>query len=125
MRYVTMLAATLMAAGCGWWGDGESVVGFVVSIEAPDTAIVGEPFAIQIRTAGANGCWRRHRTDVSVDGLEATVVPRDEKPGRGQTCSQAPVEILHEATVTFAMVGQARIAVTGREGAESVAVVVE
>lgn len=125
MRYLAILSTALVLGACGWWDDGESVVGAVASVEAPDTVQGGVAFSVQVHTEGANGCWRRHRTDVSVDGLVATIVPRDEKPGRGQTCTQAPVEILHEASVTFAGPGNGRVDVVGRGGTASVDVVVE
>jgi hypothetical protein len=130
MRCVALLSSLLVLGACGWWDDGESVVGVIgypdnLAIQAPDTVTAGEPFTVTLRTWGSNGCWRRHRTDVSVDGLVATIVPRDERPGSGRTCTQAPVEIEHEASVTFAEPGDGRVDVAGSDGIASMDVVVE
>lgn len=110
----------IVLAGCG----PEEILGWVRAVEAPDTVQVEQRFSVFVTTVGPHGCWRRERTEVTVSGLTATIVPYDVDTGR--ECTQMVVEITHTAELSFAQAGVALIRVRGRDATGSeISVVVE
>jgi hypothetical protein len=96
----------------GWIGYPDDL-----AIEIPEAVQAGEAFTVTVRTLGPDGCWRRHRTDVVVSGLTATVTPIDaDVRRRGTGCTDAIVDIIHEATLRFEEAGTAGVEIRGRDG---------
>lgn len=117
MMVVAVAGAAAVVGGCELITGPDEVVGLVVGVEVPDTVQAGEEFTVTVRTSGSNTCWRRDRTEVSVRGLTATVIPYDvEDRDRGEVCGAAVIEITHTAVVTFDEPGSALVDVRGRNG---------
>ena len=114
-RVVVFAMLMGLVSGCAT----EEVLGRVSAVEAPDTVQVGQPFAVTVTTTGPDGCWRKERTEASVRGLTATISPFDvDTQGYGVACTQAVVEIIHTAELTFAEAGAGVISVRGRDGTD-------
>jgi len=97
-----------------------------LAIQIPEAARVGESFTVTVRTFGGNGCWERHRTDVSVSGLTATITPIDAHVRRrGTSCTDAVIDIIHEATLRFDEAGTAEVEIQGWDGTAARTVAVE
>jgi hypothetical protein len=133
MRIILPLLLALLLAGCelitGVHKDLHvGSIGYPddLAIQIPEAARVGEPFTVTVRTFGGNGCWERHRTDVSVSGLAATIIPIDAHVRRrGTMCTQAIIDIIHEATIRFDEAGTAAVEIQGRDGTAVRTVAVE
>jgi hypothetical protein len=127
--FLTALLTGLLVGGCGWLLAPDPVLGSVVNVDAPDTVGVGQSFTVTVTTTGPNGCWRKDHTEVSVDGLEATITPydfdeREADPHRA--CHNAVVYPEHIVELRFDAAGTAVLRVLGREGTgRDVTVVVE
>jgi hypothetical protein len=88
-----------------------------LAISVQDSAVVGQPLGITVRTLGSDGCWRGDGTDMEVSGLTATITPYDvDRETRGTACTQMLVEITHTANLTFGLPGEAHISIRGRDG---------
>jgi hypothetical protein len=124
MRITALAATVLLLAGCELiTGISEErhlgVIGYPddTRIETPVAVEPGESFTVTVRTYGANGCWRKNRTQVTVVGQQAVVSPFDVyRRGRGIACTDMVVDILHTAELTFVQPGPARITIAGRDG---------
>lgn len=100
--------------GAATWPD---EMGGVV-IDAPDTVTAGEAFPVTVTTLGSSACWEIARTEVDNDDSSARIVPVDRNlmgTEGAEVCAAVVIELDHELTLTFTEVGQAVIAVTGRE----------
>lgn len=91
-------------------------------LDIPDTATVGSPLELTVRSFG-NGCYSPHSITVDVRDRVATVIPYDRvyvlppaDPCADWTevCTSALVPLVHEATVTFDSPGPAELRVIGR-----------
>jgi hypothetical protein len=133
MRTILPLLIALFLAGCelitgvhedrtvGWIGYPDDL-----AIEMPEAVQAGEAFTVTVRTVGGNGCWQRHRTDVSLSGLSAAITPIDAHVRRrGTMCTQAIIDIIHEATLRFDEAGIAEVEIRGRDGTAVRTVAVE
>lgn len=131
MAVVAALAVVLHGCDLITGAKEDRLVGFIgypddMVIVSPESVTAGQAFVISVRTFGADGCWKRDRTDVALDGLTATITPYDvRRQGRGWDCAQAPVEIVHAATLTFDQVGVAQLTIQGRDGTAQRSVTVE
>lgn len=132
-QIIGLAVVAVLLAGCELvTGVGEArfmgLIGFPddLEIDVPATVRAGEDFTVTVRTLGADGCWRRDRTEVSVSGLVATVTPWDvDRRHRETACTLATVEITHTATVRFEQTGEGRVDIRGRDGTAERGVVVE
>jgi hypothetical protein len=130
MRILVVATLAVLLGGCNpFTGIGDPpVYGFIgypddLAIVMPDAVATGQQFTVTVRTRGADGCWQKDRTQVTRSGLEATITPFDVR--RGGTCTMAPVEILHTATLMFAQAGVATVTILGRDGTAQRSVVVQ
>jgi hypothetical protein len=82
-------------------------------IELPATVQAGEDFSVSIITVWRNGCARMDRTDVEMDGASVTITPRD-IISDGRTCTQAPQQFIHTATLSLPEPGTAQVVIRGR-----------
>ncbi len=91
-----------------------------VSVELPETAIVGQPFVVKVATHG-DGCFSKGEVTVSQSSAASVVVePFDEVLGRGprepgelRFCNQNGRTFFHIATVQFDQAGLATVTVRG------------
>lgn len=103
-------------------GPGDATEG---SIEAPGQVRVGERFTATVTTVGLDGCWEPLDERVSVDGLDAVIVPFDtDGAEEGAVCTQALVFLDHPVELSFEEAGEAVVRVEGRrvvgiDGSES------
>ena len=120
----SLVTGTVLLAGCSLiTGVSESrqvgMLGYPddLLISVPDSAVVGQPLAVTVRTLGSDGCWKGDGTDIKVNGLTATITPYDvDRVTRGTACTQMLVEIIHTANLTFGLRGEAQISIRGRDG---------
>lgn len=86
-----------------------------VEIAAPASALVGQPFAMTVRTYGL-ACVSFEGTDVELTKNEADVYPFDRRrvPGEDGGCVLLVTYFAHEATLTFDSPGTKTIRVHGR-----------
>lgn len=95
-------------------------------IVVPEQVGVGQEFTVEVGTWGADGCWRKDRTDVRVNGLSATITPYDEyRREGGAVCTTGPVQILHTGTLAFEQAGTGQITIQGSDATVTRSVVVE
>jgi hypothetical protein len=87
-----------------------------VTVEAPDTVAVNQPFAVLVRTYG-NGCVSQGRTQLVLNGLQATVTPYDVHDG-GDICPDILRMFDHEVTLTFEEAGVGVVTFRGRREPE-------
>ena len=152
-----LLILVLAAGGCDLLGPDESahrVVGILkwapaesamteagdatfdavdqVHIAAPDTVTAGTPFDVEVRTVGADACWRPDGEDVTVSGTTASVTPYDlvvtEIDGEPAVCAAVLVPLRHSLTLVLQEAGEGRVTVSGRvvtRGDESTATPLE
>ncbi|MFP4624597.1 MAG: hypothetical protein ACLFRX_10495 [Gemmatimonadota bacterium] len=113
-RVMVGAAVVGLASACGLGTSPEVEVGLVGSIQAPDTVQVGEAFLVTVTTSGPTACWSAERTEVSVTGLGATIVPYD-RHVEGY-CPTEVVEIAHTAELVFDQTGIGVLEVVGRDG---------
>jgi len=81
-------------------------------ITAPAVFHVGVPDTVSIKTYG-NGCVRLANTQVTVQGLLATIQPVDSVRIR-DVCTEQLAVFVHKAAVTFQQAGSATIRILGR-----------
>lgn len=124
--HIPMLA--LLAAACGSnpvEEPGTALVRAVIKyednpvvIDLPETAEVGEPVTIAVRSWGLEHCGTKGPTRVTDLGSRLIVEPFDgaSRPG---TCGSAIPMYRHEATVTFSVQGMVFVAFRGREWPEN------
>ena len=117
------LGLALLAAGCGslLGPDEKRVIGIIgdgSSIEVPTTVQAGQDFTVTIQTGWRNGCARKDKTDVQAQGMSATVTPYD-RVTEGATCTQAPQQFTHTATLRFSQPGTAKVRIRGRASRDS------
>jgi hypothetical protein len=121
IRLFPVVLLVLMAACDSLAGPGErEEVGIIAGlaeaapeIEIPATVQAGEEFSVTIITVWRNGCARMDRTDVEVDGANATITPWDVIRD-GAMCSQEPRQFNHTATLSFSEPGTSQVVVRGR-----------
>ena len=79
----------------------------------PATATAGEPFDVTVVTYGA-GCIEKGETTVQVDGLQTAIRPYDvdTQPASGD-CPAILRAHEHNASVTFAEAGEAKVVFYG------------
>lgn len=114
-----LLATTVLRpAAIAFYGD-------TVVATVPDSARVGVPFVVQVRSFGG-GCTVQDQTGVAVRGRRVDVRPLVREPGPASTgaCSAILLAFTHSAPVTITEPGDATIVVYGRSepGASSVSV---
>ena len=89
-----------------------SIAGAAPVITFPDTVQAGVPFEVAVRTYGIS-CFAKNRTELSVVGLRATVLPYDVARG-SSTCNDTFAGHDHVATVRFGRAGIATLNVIGQ-----------
>jgi hypothetical protein len=119
------VAGILLAAGCvfgtgpNWtWVVQPGVIGAnglaLDVVSSPDTVQTAVSFTVIVRTFGSSSCTRPAGADVTVSGLTATVVPLDSVVEGDMVCTSDFRSFPHDASLTFAGPGEARLAVAGR-----------
>ncbi len=106
-------------------GDGpaERVFGTItyynqpVDITLPSEAVHGEPFTLSILTYG-DGCLEQGETDVQLEARRAEIRPYDYNTTPGRPCEDIVRAFEHQATVTFAEVGEVEIVFYGQRVSE-------
>lgn len=83
---------------------------------SPQQLHAGQPFELTVNTFGADGCWARDRTDVSVGSRGVIVTPynRSSVPATGG-CTQALARIPHRVTLVLDTPGEHRLTVRGTD----------
>lgn len=114
-----VLAVTVLRpAALAFYGDS-------VAVTVPDSARVGVPFLVQVRSFG-DGCTQQDQTGIAVVGRRVDVRPlvREPSPVSQAVCPAILLTFTHTAPVTITEPGTASIVVHGRSepGASSVAV---
>lgn len=114
-----LLAVTVLRpAAIAFYGD--TIVAIV-----PDSARVGVPFIVQVRSFG-DGCTVQDQTGIAVAGRRVDVRPlvREPGPAADQACPAVLLTFTHSAPITLTEAGTATIVVHGRSepGASSVSV---
>jgi hypothetical protein len=99
--------------------------GDTLAVVTPNTARVGVPFTVDIRSWGG-GCTERDSTTVRVSARTAEVRPlvREPAPSREQACFTIIKQFTHTAAVTFEQAGTATVRVIGRRQDDGRAVTV-
>lgn len=98
-----------------------------VRIEVPERAIAGVPFTVVVTTYGG-GCMKQGDTEQQVTGLIAEVRPYDYdavRLPRNLACPDMLAFYRHEAQLTFARAGTARVRVHGWSKPQQVPLTVE
>jgi hypothetical protein len=111
-----LLMAILPRCSSGTEPEGERSMGAITGYNSDDPRIeiVTAPGRAVVRvTTYGGGCHSKGDTDVRVDQMTAVVTPFDYVPRGEVACTQQLVSFLHEATVSFARSGSARILVRG------------
>ena len=85
-------------------------------VSVPPEATVSVPITVTVMTLGSSSCTRADGTDVSVNGLLATITPYDRVAPPGTACTRDLRGFPHQVQLRFATAGQARINVVGRDG---------
>ena len=114
-RRLATLTFAIAAAGLpGCMAEEHLVIGWMnlddsswQSPRIPETATAGVPLAITVWTGGG-GCYRHARTDATVTGRSADVVPRDYLT-TGTVCTDDFKFIEHRTSLTFEEPGTAEI----------------
>jgi hypothetical protein len=116
---VPATALILCSGGCGLVGLGEDerlgvlrLDGDTVPIYIPQSVERGERFAVNFYTFGG-GCISRGQTELSIRGLEATIVPYDVHSGE-RDCTDESAFLDHTTWLHFETEGPATIRVHGR-----------
>jgi hypothetical protein len=108
----------LRPAALAFYGDS-------VAVTVPDSARVGVPFTVQVRSFG-DGCTEQGQTGIAVSGRRVDVRPLVREPGPASqaVCPAILLTFTHSASVTISESGTATIVVHGRSepGASSVSV---
>jgi hypothetical protein len=121
MRSILLLAC-LAALGCSGSPTASTgrELGFLeyhgtsAEVTVPETARVGEPFAVRVVTWGG-GCTEKGETDVTRSGTRVDVRPYDlTASGADIACPDILLRLVHEATVRFDAPGTATVRVHGR-----------
>lgn len=92
------------------------VLGAIAGYNSDDPRIDVTPIpngALVTITTYGDGCHRVGETEVEVHGLEALITPYDYTAPAGAPCTRQLITMEHEASVTFAGSGTARIIVRG------------
>lgn len=112
-------ALVLCSGGCALLGPDEDerlglldLDGVAATIYVPQGVERGERFAVNFYTLGG-GCMSRGRTELSVDGLEASITPYDIHSG-GRACADIIAFLDHTIWLRFDLEGRATIRVHGR-----------
>ncbi|MBL0171320.1 MAG: hypothetical protein IPP90_11410 [Gemmatimonadaceae bacterium] len=83
---------------------------------SPTQLRAGQPFELTVNTFGADGCWGRERTDVSVGRRGITVTPYNRALAVTNVgCTQALSRIPHRVTLLLATPGEHRLTVRGTD----------
>jgi len=114
-----VLAVTVLRpAAIAFYGD-------TVVASVPDSARVGVPFLVQVRSFGG-GCTAQDQTGIAVVGRRVDVRPLVREPGPASqvACPDILLTFTHSAPVTITEPGIATVVVHGRAepGATSVSV---
>jgi hypothetical protein len=133
MRYIPILSLAV-AAACAHSGgaitdplgsgvgsaDRVRVLGAIKGYNQDDPRIAvsasGRTVTVTVTTYGA-GCHSRGKTEVSVAGLVAEIVPWDYTAPAGTPCTMQLLSFTHTATIPFASAGTATIRVRGIDAA--------
>jgi hypothetical protein len=94
----------------------------VVTLTAPAHVAAGEDFVVTVQTVGSSNCTRTERTDLSMDGSLARLVPYDQVPAGGAACFRDLRPFVHSHAVRLAVPGPASLRIVGSfgQGAEAV-----
>ena len=92
---------------------GELGDSFERSVSTPDTVAAGRTFEVAIATVGSRSCVSVASTEVTTDGLTATVTPFNYQRIKGG-CDDVPWIHMHRTTLTFEVPGSARLIVRAR-----------
>ena len=117
-RRFAAVGSCLMLIGCSTapdWVLTRGVIQFFargVTIHLPDTTVANAPFTVGIITYGG-GCNRKGSTEVTINGMTATVEPYDSVHTAAEVCTLQLDQYFHEATLHFAERGIAIVRVTG------------
>ncbi len=89
----------------------------VATLTAPTHVTVGTSFVVTVQTVGPSNCTRPERTDLSVTGSLARLVPYDQVPAPGQAaCFRNLAPFSHSHAVQFEAPGQTTLRVIGYFG---------
>ena len=118
-RLLWLLVGVVSLASCGILAaDEERVVGridlAIIQPSVPDTVSVSTNFVVSLATV-TRGCDRGGETEVRVVANAAFVTPYDYQYTGGGFCTSDLVNRIHDTTVRFDVVGQARVVITARD----------
>ncbi len=87
-----------------------------VLIDVPQSAAVGKPVMIAVKTYGG-GCITRGETRLTQSGLSVEIAPFDKvtEPGPQEACTDDLRIFEHDVVVMFDTPGSAKVVIQGRE----------
>jgi hypothetical protein len=93
------------------------------AVTMPALVTAGSRFVVTVQTLGSSNCTRVERTDLTLTGNLARVVPYDQVPAGGETsCFRDLMTFPHSQDVQFDAVGPATVRVVGLFGQSAQAV---
>ncbi len=117
---LTSALAALALAGCSLFaeeGIDRTFLLPVVDLDVPETAAVGEPFAISVRAQTTNGCITYEGTEVSRQGDQLSVaVGGRERVRPGEECAAVVSDVDETVRYTPRQPGELLVVARGYDG---------